>query len=800
MPIELIDLASRINPKKTSLFLGAGASIPSGAPSGPDLAKILWRDVAQKPPQSDDFVETATHLCRADRRGVVEAIIATLNRLSPTGGLLAFPKFPWRAIYTTNFDRLIEKSYARSQTPLVPIRSNYDFSTKETDEGLRLFKLHGCISQDRSLGDKSSLTITERDYEDHKSYRQAMFSNFKNDLFNNDVLIIGQSLRDQHLYDVVKEAIAATEQGAPGKVYALIYNRGDLRAQGLEDRGAFIAYGGIDEFTDILAGDSSKYEAVALPSETSKNFALSAQLVSTSIDVSHAKTLSPNPTRMFNGAAATYADIAASNVFERSSLQTLKDRLKEKNAKFAVITGAAGVGKTTLARHLNLELNLSGYICWEHKADFPFRHQNWISLEQELRRHGLMGALLIDECTRHLRSVNQLADYLSDIEKPALQLILTANSAQWARRIKSRRLFTDSIVRELVQLEEMEVNGLINLVDRNSAIASLVQASFKSLSRAKQSEQLRRKCSADMYVCLKNIFATENLDTILLAEYDELEISLQEYYRYVAALEAIGTKVHRQLVIRILNMNADQVQSTLDGLRGIVDEFDIKPSDGIYGWSTRHIVIARKITEYKFSSSSELENLFDAVIDNINPSVPIELQSVRDLCDVEHGIGSLPDFGPRLRLYQRLIEIAPGERIPWHRYIRELLNEEDLEQVEFAIRDAKTAVGADAPIDRYSVRLLIARSKLLKGISGMDRKALLRKAYDLALRNSERHKYDKTSFYTLCECAIELINVGEDHTILDEALHRLRLAIETIADPDMNQKLRQYEAIRYRKH
>jgi NAD-dependent SIR2 family protein deacetylase len=64
MPITLDDLKSRIDPRHTVLLLGAGASVPSGAPTGADLAKRLWKEVAKSEPQSEDLIETASILVR----------------------------------------------------------------------------------------------------------------------------------------------------------------------------------------------------------------------------------------------------------------------------------------------------------------------------------------------------------------------------------------------------------------------------------------------------------------------------------------------------------------------------------------------------------------------------------------------------------------------------------------------------------------------------------------------------------------------------------------------------------------
>jgi hypothetical protein len=114
--------------------------------------------------------------------------------------------------------------------------------------------------------------------------------------------------------------------------------------------------------------------------------------------------------------------------------------------------------------------------------------------------------------------------------------------------------FTNGTIFELSQLLDPEINSLINLVERVPAIRELVHNNFRRLRREDQFVSLTRKSSADMFVCLKNIFANDNLDTILLEEYNDLDADLQDYYRYVAALEAVGARVHRQLIVRMLNV------------------------------------------------------------------------------------------------------------------------------------------------------------------------------------------------------------------------------------------------------
>jgi hypothetical protein len=101
MQLSLAELRAELDPATTILLMGAGAAVPSGAPTGASLATILWKDVAKTAAQSDDLIETASILERRySRRAVVDSVVRTLKPLRPTGGLLALPRFGWSKLFS----------------------------------------------------------------------------------------------------------------------------------------------------------------------------------------------------------------------------------------------------------------------------------------------------------------------------------------------------------------------------------------------------------------------------------------------------------------------------------------------------------------------------------------------------------------------------------------------------------------------------------------------------------------------------------------------------------------------------
>jgi hypothetical protein len=296
-----------------------------------------------------------------------------------------------------------------------------------------------------------------------------------------------------------------------------------------------------------------------------------------------------------------------------------------------------------------------------------------------------------------------------------------------------------------------------------------------------------------MFVCLRNIFASESFDDIILREYAGLIEALQDIYRYVAAMEHLGVNVHRQMLIRILGIPSSTIQASLEQLSDIIDEDTISEKEGVYRWHTRHFVIAGIVARYKFPNLTDNISLLELVISNLNPTYDIEIRSIRELCSVGGGIPGIPSKDTQNRLLRKIISIAPGERVPRHRLIRNLIDLDQYDRAETEIRIFERDFGIDGPVYRYKVSLLISRAVNFVGILKGDRVQILEAARGLALAGIARFPLNKALLATYAELGVQYVRLTGEYKYFDEAVERLHKAEDEIGDPDIARIIARYK-------
>ena len=188
------------------LFLGAGASVGARDPQGrgPLLGNEL-RDLLVSEYLTPDLATRSlafvAELAISERSlpEVQDFVASRFKELEPAEFHLALTTFKWRAIVTTNYDRVVEKAYDHSEKSAqepIPILSNED----RVDEKLRgdstvaLLKLHGCVTITHR--EDLPLILTVDQYGTHRDNREDVFDRFEGWAREYPVVFIGHSLED----------------------------------------------------------------------------------------------------------------------------------------------------------------------------------------------------------------------------------------------------------------------------------------------------------------------------------------------------------------------------------------------------------------------------------------------------------------------------------------------------------------------------------------------------------------------------------------------------------------------------
>ena len=576
-----------------------------------------------------------------------------------------------------------------------------------------------------------------------------------------------------------------------GDIFLLLFNLDRDRAFLYKNKGIKVAIGGVDDFffelpkaipeTKLVFGTDDKF------------LGRHPSLAPTTIDIEHQlNSAARNVSAMFSGSPSSYADITAGYTFDRSVKMRVSDELLE-NKQFAVLLGASGVGKTTFARQLALALLDRDYLAWEHSPDRELIVQAWRNVAKELQAEKKDAVFVLDDAHLYLSEINSLVDLLEIDGSSRLRLILTSASNHWKLRVKAPHLFKNGIVETLSSLDAFEVSSLLSLVEKNNEVKKLVDKSFRGFTTREKCRRLNERCNRDFFVCMKNIFANESFDTIVLREYAQIPENFREIYKHICALESFGVRVHRQLVIRLLSIEAQDIQMVLANLEGLVSEYEVRPRESIYSWKGRHPVISEIITKHKFNDYDKTFLLLKRVVENLSPTYDIEIRTLRQLCNFGSGVGQISDIGDQNELFRMMISVAPRERVPRHRLISNLIRQGEFPDAETEIRVFENDLGADGPVRRFKVRLTVERAISTTGLMREDKARLLNDAHDSALGLVNEARLERPTLQLYADVCYEIFKITGEYSYIDEALSFFKRAEKEVGDPDITRAIVRFE-------
>ena len=194
--IEIQNLASAIKKRKAILFVGAGASLSLGLPSWHELIRHMAEELGLSDADNiTDYLSLAEYYKL--KRGTLGALRSWMDvtwhgsnvdvSKSELHHLIVELDFP--IIYTTNYDRWIEKTFDHYGKPYIKIANVADL-TRVDDTLTQIIKFHG------DFDDDASLVLTESSYFERLSFESPLDIKLRSDVLNKSILFLGYSLSD----------------------------------------------------------------------------------------------------------------------------------------------------------------------------------------------------------------------------------------------------------------------------------------------------------------------------------------------------------------------------------------------------------------------------------------------------------------------------------------------------------------------------------------------------------------------------------------------------------------------------
>ena len=200
------------------IFVGAGVSVGAGYPSWVELLHEIGEELGVNSGDVHDLAALAQWSVQSSGsktriRKVIRDNIKPDHDIPESLRIIA--RLPVRHIWTTNYDRLIERSFDEIRRPIDVISAPGDLSIRARPGASRLYKMHGSIDR---LDD---LVISTDDYELYRSKRGAFLPLLQAHLTGMSILFVGLSFTDpniRHVLSLIRESF--TE--APPEHFAIV--------------------------------------------------------------------------------------------------------------------------------------------------------------------------------------------------------------------------------------------------------------------------------------------------------------------------------------------------------------------------------------------------------------------------------------------------------------------------------------------------------------------------------------------------------------------------------------------------
>jgi len=193
----LREFTKELRNRNAAAFIGAGFSISSGYVDWERLLETVFIDLRLDPKLEHDLVSVAQYYVNkagGNKDALSRTILENMGvAKEPTKGHRILANLPIYTFWTTNYDRLIEKSLEDAKK-IPDVKFTIDhLSTTWPNRDAVVYKMHG------DVGDSKNAVICKDDYERYPLKMGQFSSLLKGDLMQKTFLFLGFSFTDPNI-------------------------------------------------------------------------------------------------------------------------------------------------------------------------------------------------------------------------------------------------------------------------------------------------------------------------------------------------------------------------------------------------------------------------------------------------------------------------------------------------------------------------------------------------------------------------------------------------------------------------
>lgn len=647
-PQGLARLDHKIEAGKVVLFLGAGASMGAGGPDGRLLIENIERKFGIPASNSNDMLEICKlvlDLPGVDRRDLEKLVNEQLGRLQPTGAHYALCRHRWSAVYTTNFDDLLELTYRTATDPVQShcdvIHAKRSIFSWSTDSVLPVFKLMGTIHQ---TDPESQPVLSRRDFNRRLIAQRELLNSLTDFVRDGTFIYLGYSFEDEialTMLDFVQESSGA-ERLPWGYVISPSVSS---RVAALLPKYKLIHLPWrFDEFAEHLNGLSS---ALQQPGSKPKGI-LRVQLkdCAISLDLSDPEVL--GLTRQFEVVHEATGDNSKSKdaleqqilnfyeakgdiwygiknrwAFQRAECKRLLETLRKLLSKeqphpsrpVVLLTGAAGAGKSVTARIAALriysETGVPVIFSRPRLARFDPRALEALcrrlvkmqvaALADAVEIDPLVPLLVFDDAAINIDAISSLPSLLEARGIRAVILIV-ARKNEW---LYANRQSNGQGKPKVVPIEELKMPDQLENDDEAARLVAHLnhQETTNNVRLNRETRRVLRTAGRMFWDAIFRLVYPARLPLLeaVRSEYDQLEPLAKSAYRLTCVTFQFGIEMPIGLLTRTLGCSYDKfIQSAFDPVaRGVLLQTD----DSVEFFRARSRLIAEAVIDHAYKDA-----------------------------------------------------------------------------------------------------------------------------------------------------------------------------------------------------